>query len=206
MSSSPIKEKKAAEQNFSKPGKEQIEIMSQMPEMYKKMTEAWLNFAAVTPLKDNKTQEFFGQFSESVSSAYNDCMEKFYKPIFAQGLPFPAMDKGYGTDVFKAWKSFFESPDKGIDKTREGMKEFSRISLEMSDKMREGYAKLTRSQFDFMQNVLQASKSGEPGQIMKAFSESSKSLLDAYYNFCTEETNTCFEFFKGLVPKDKNAA
>ncbi len=206
MSSSTAKEKKATEQNFSKSGKEQIEMMSQMPEMYKKMTEAWLNFAAVTPLKDNKTQEMFGQFSESVSSAYNDCMERFYKPIFAQGLPFPAMDKVYTADIFKAWQGMLGSPEKNIDKAKDGMKEFARITIEMSDKMREGYAKLTRSQFDFMQNVLQASKSGEPGQMVKAFSESSKSLFEAYYNFCTEEANSCLEFFKNLTPKDKGAA
>ena len=72
--------------------------------------------------------------------------------------------------------------------------------------MREGYAKLTRSQFDFMQNVLQASKSGEPGQIAKAFSESSKNLFEAYYNFYTEEANSCLEFFKSLTPKEKGAA
>jgi hypothetical protein len=201
MSSNPSKEKKAAEQNFSKSTKDQIELMAQMPEMYNKMTEAWLNFAAINPVKDDKAQQVFGQFTESLSNAYTDYMEKFCKPFFARGLPFPITDKGYAADIVNAWKSWLDSPEKGIDKAREGMKEFSRITLEMSDKIREGYEKLTRSQFEFMQNILQASKSGEPGQVMKAFSESSKNLLEAYYSFCSEETNRCFELFKSLAPR-----
>lgn len=206
MSSGPAREKKAAEQSFSKGSKEQIEMMSQMPEMYKKMTEAWLNFAAITPLKDNKTQELFGQFSESFSTAYNDYVEKFCKPFLSQGMPFPSMDRMYTTDMFKAWQGIFESPEKSMDKAKDGMKEFSRVALEMSDKMRESSAKLTRSQFDFMQNVLQASKSGEAGQIMKALSESYKNLFEAYFSFCTEETNTCLEYLKSFAPKEKGAA
>jgi len=204
MKASSQREKETAGSAFPQFSAESADLMSQVPDVYKKMTDAWLNFAKVAAAKESKPEDVSKALVEPLGALYSDMVQVFYRACTAMGLPVSG-EKTTMEDLSKNWMNLAGkfSPNFGNLNT---MNEATRRAIEISEKIRDTYLNMARDQMESIQKLIKANLSGEPNQIMNAYSESSKLLFDKWFSFLTEQANSRNQFWKSFMSKDKSAS
>jgi hypothetical protein len=204
MKASAQREKESMGSAFPQFSAENADLMSQVPDVYKKMTDAWLNFAKIAADKESKPEDVSKALVEPLGAMYNDIVQVFYKACAAMGLPVSG-EKTSLEDISKNWANFtgrFAPTLPNLDT----MNEATRRAIETSEKIRDTYLNLAHDQMEYMQKLVKANLSGEPNQIMNAYSETSKMLFDKWFSFITDQANSRIQYWKSFIPKDKPAS
>jgi hypothetical protein len=201
MKASPQREKETAGSAFPPFSAESADLMSQVPDVYKKMTDAWLNFAKVAAARESKPEDVSKALVEPLGALYSDMVQVFYKACAVMGLPVSG-EKTTMEDASRNWMNLAGrfAPNFG---NLDAMNETTRRAIEISEKIRDTYLNLAHDQMEFIQKLIKANLSGEPNQIMNTYSESSKQLFDRWFSFITEQANSGNQFWKSFMPKDK---
>jgi hypothetical protein len=204
MKASPQREKETTSSAFPHFAAENVDLMSQVPDVYKKMTDAWLNFAKIAAARESKPEDVSKALVEPLGAMYSDMVQVFYKACAAMGIPV-AGEKATTEEMSKNWMNLFSRFPSNIG-SLDMMNDATRRAIEISEKIRDTYLNLAQDQMEYVQKVMKANLSGEPDQIFNAYSESSKMLFDKWFSFITDQTNSRMQFWKSFIPKDKPAS
>jgi hypothetical protein len=204
MKANPQREKETTSSAFPHFAAENADLMSQVPDVYKKMTDAWLNFAKIAAAKESKPEDVSKALVEPLGVMYSDMVQVFYKACAAMGLPVSG-EKTATEEMSKNWMNLFSRFPSNIG-SLDMMNDVTRRAIEISEKIRDTYMNLAQDQMEYAQKVMKANLSGEPDQIFNAYSESSKMLFDKWFSFITDQANSRMQFWKSFIPKDKPAS